>query len=70
MYRFKTDKYLELLDGRTAEWLARELGYSATTMSLKFNARKNVKKALALAIVKTLNNNYEVDYFFYYVEGE
>lgn len=70
MYKFKTDKYLELLDGRTAEWLARELGYSATTMSLIFNARKNVKKALALAIVKTLNNNYEVDYFFEYVEGE
>ena len=70
MYMFKKEKYLELLDGKTADWLARELGYTATTMSLIFNARKGVKKALALAIVKALNNNYEVDDFFEYIEGE
>lgn len=70
MYLFKTEKYLELLDGRTAEWLARELGYTPTTMSLIFNARKKVKKALAIAIVKALNNEYEVEDFFEYIEGE
>lgn len=70
MYLFKTEKYLELLDGRTAEWLARELGYTATSMSLIFNARKKVKKALAIAIVKALNNEYEVEDFFEYIEGE
>ena len=57
MYRFKTDKYLELLDGRTAEWLARELGYSATTMSLIFNARKNVKKGRNLFFFLILKIN-------------
>lgn len=70
MYIFKTDKYLELLNGKTADWLARELGYTATTMSLIFNARKSVKKALAIAIVKTLNDKYEVEDFFDYIEGE
>ena len=70
MYIFRTDKYLELLNGKTADWLARELGYSATTMSLIFNARKSVKKALALAIVKALDNDNEVEDFFEYVEGE
>lgn len=70
MYLFKTEKYLELLDGRTADWLANQLGYSATTLSLIFNARKTCKKALAIAIVKTLNNNYEVNDFFEYIEGE
>lgn len=70
MYIFKKEKYLELLNGKTADWLARELGYTATTMSLIFNARKSVKKAMAIAIVKTLDNNYEVDDFFEYIEGE
>lgn len=70
MYIFRTDKYLELLNGKTADWLARELGYSATTMSLIFNARKSVKKALAIAIVKALDNDNEVEDFFEYVEGE
>lgn len=70
MYVFKKEKYLELLNGKTAEWLARELGYTATTMSLIFNARKSVKKALAIAIVKTLDNNYEVEDFFEYRKGD
>lgn len=70
MYIFKKEKYLELLNGKTADWLARELGYTATTMSLIFNARKSVKKAMAIAIVKTLDNNYEVEDFFEYIEGE
>lgn len=70
MYIFKKDKYTELLDGRTVEWLSKQIGYSATTLYLIFNGHKNIKKALAIAIVKTLNNNYEVDDFFEYIEGE
>lgn len=71
MYQFKKEKYLELLDGRTADWLANQIGYTNTTLSLIFNGHKPCRKALAIAIVKTLNNDYEIDEFFNKVdEGE
>lgn len=64
MYKFRKDKYLELLDGRTVEWLSRQLGYSATTLYQLFNCHTTCKKAMALAIVKTFSNIYEVDDYF------
>lgn len=64
MYKFKIEKYAELLNGKTVEWLSKEIGYSATTLYLIFNEHKNCKKALAIAIVKTLDINNEVDEFF------
>lgn len=71
MYRFKKEKYLELLDGRTCEWLASKIGYTNVTLSYIFNGHKTCKYALALAIVKTMNNDYEIDDFFEKIdEGE
>lgn len=67
MCKFKTEKYVELLNGRTVEWLSKKVGYTATTLYLIFNGHKNCKKALAIAIVKTLNDKYEVEDFFEYV---
>lgn len=64
MYKFKIEKYIELLNGRTVEWLSNELGYSSTTFYLILNGHKNCKKALAFAIVKTLDINNEVDDYF------
>lgn len=64
MYIFKKDKYVELLNGKTVEWLSKELGYSATTLYLIFNGHKSCKKALAIAIVKTLDINNEVEEYF------
>lgn len=64
MYIFKKDKYIELLNGKTVEWLSKELGYSATTLYLIFNGHKSCKKALAIAIVKTLDINNEVEEYF------
>lgn len=64
MYKFKTDKYVEMLNGRTVEWLSKELGYTATTLYLIFNGHKNCKKALAIAIVKTLNDDYDIEDYF------
>lgn len=64
MYEFKKEKYLELLNGKTVEWLSSELGYTPTTFYLIFNGHKSCKKALAFAIVKTLDINNEIlDYF-------
>jgi hypothetical protein len=64
MYKFKIEKYIELLNGKTVEWLSKELGYSSTTLYLIFNGHKDCKKALAIAIVKTLDINNEVDEYF------
>ena len=60
MYKFKVELYDKLMYGRTLFWLADQLGYSHITLSLIFNGHKYVKKALALAIVKTIDNSYEV----------
>jgi hypothetical protein len=68
MYKFKKEKYVELLDGRTVEWLSTQVGYSTTTLYLVFNGHKTIKKALALGIIKTLNNNYEIEDFFELVD--
>ena len=64
LYKFKTERYKELLNGRSVEWLSQELGYNVTTLYLIFNGHKSCKKALAFAIVKALDINNEVgDYF-------
>ena len=70
MYKFKTEKYLELLDGRTVEWLAKQVGYTSVSLYYLFNGQRTCKKALAIAIVKTLNNKYKVEDFFDKIEGE
>lgn len=70
MYWFKKELYLEMLDGRTVEWLANQLGYSNVTLYNLLNGHKGCKKAMALAIVKTLNNSYQVEDYFDYKEGE
>ena len=70
MYKFKKEKYLDLLDGRTVEWLAKQIGYTNVSLYYLFNGQRTCKKALAIAIVKTLNNKYKVEDFFDYVEGE
>lgn len=70
MYKFNISKYKELLDGRTVRWLAKELGYGETVIYLILNGHKCCKKALAFAIVKTLNNDNLIEDYFYKVEGE
>lgn len=70
MYKFKTEKYLELLDGKTVEWLAKQLGYSNVSLYNLFNGHRTCKMAMALAIVKILNEKNEVEEFFDLIEGE
>lgn len=71
MWKFKKEKYNELLNGRSIQWLSKQLGYSSVTLSLILNCHKTCKKAIAIAIVKTLCNDNEIDdYFFKIEEGE
>lgn len=64
VYKFKKEKYIKLLNGRTVEWLSRQVGYSSTMLYLIFNGHKKCKKALAIAIVKILDNDNEIDEYF------
>ena len=68
MYKFKTDKYIELLDGRTVEWLSKELGYTNMSLYALFNGRRTCKKAMAIAICTVLGKSDINDYF--ELEGE
>ena len=70
MYYFKKDKYMEMLDGRTVEWLARQIGYNNMTLYAIFNGRRGCKRGLALGIVKTLNDDYRVDDYFYEIDNK
>lgn len=63
MYRFKKEKYDELMNGRMSLWLAEQLGYNVSTLSRIFNGRP-CKRALAIAIVKTMDSIRDVEYFF------
>lgn len=68
MYRFKKEKYYELLDGRKEIWLAEKLGYSIQMLSYIFNNKRDCRKMVAYAIVKALHPECEIDDFFEYIE--
>ena len=70
MYIFKKDKYMELLDGRTVEWLSKELGYTNMSLYALFNGRRTCKKAMAIAICSVLGKDNIDDYFELNIEGE
>lgn len=69
MYDFKTEKYIELLDGRTVEWLSKELGYSNMSLYALFNGRRHCKKALAIAICSILGKS-DINEYFIEIKGE
>lgn len=69
MYNFRVEKYIELLDGHTVEWLARQVGYTNMSLYALFNGRRSCKKALGLAICSVLNKEFD-DYFYLVSEGD
>lgn len=68
MYKFKIEKYKELLDGRSIEWLSENIKYNRVTLSNILNGKILCKKVVAIAIVKILNDDYNLDDFFEYIE--
>jgi len=70
MYIFKCEKYYELLDGRSIEWLSQETEYNRVTLSNILNGKIHCKKIIAYAIVKTFDINNNLEDFFYKEKGE
>lgn len=68
MYFFKKEKYKELLNGRSIEWLSTQTEYNRVTLSNILNGKIHCKKVIAIAIVKTLDINNSVEDFFEYKE--
>lgn len=64
MYRFKKEKYKELLNGKTVEWLAKEIGYTTVSLYNILNGHNTCKKPLAYMIVKVLDDKNEIEYYF------
>lgn len=64
MYSFLTEKYDEMLDGRSLQWLAEKIGYSRVSLYEILRGKKSCRKAVAIAIVKTLNKDYILEDFF------
>ena len=63
MYEFRKDKYIELLDGHTVEWLSKKTGYTNMSLYALFNGRRKCKAALAIAICSILGKENINDYF-------
>ena len=70
MYRFKKEKYTELLGEKTVVWLSKKLDYTVPMLYNIFNNNIDCRKVIAIAIVKTINSDFEVDDFFDYIEKE
>lgn len=70
LYRFKKEKYTELLGDKTVVWLSKQLDYTVPMLYNIFNNNINCRKIVALAIVKTMSNSYEIEDFFDYIERE
>lgn len=68
MYKFRIEKYVDLMGGRTVEWLSNEVGYTNMSLYALFNGRRVCKKALAIAICHVLDK--DLNDYFYVVEGE
>lgn len=70
MYRFKKEKYTDLLGEKTVVWLSKKLDYTVPMLYNIFNNNIDCRKIVALAIVKTIDNNYEIEDFFDYIERD
>lgn len=70
MYRFKKEKYTELLGEKTVVWLSKQLDYTVPMLYNIFNNNINCRFIIAFAIVKMVNIHYEVKDFFDYIEKE
>ena len=43
MYKFRIEKYVDLMGGRTVEWLSNEVGYTNMSLYALFNGRRACK---------------------------
>ena len=64
MYRFIIDKKEELLNGKTISWVAKNVGISRSYLTDVLNDKRTTTKMTAYCIVKSCNEDYEINQFF------
>lgn len=64
MYKFKNEKYKEIIEKYKINGIAEKIGITPTYLSLILNNKKDCKKTVAYCIVKAIDSNAEInDYF-------
>lgn len=64
MYKFKKNKYDEVIAKFKIKGLAETIGITSTYLSMVLNNKINCKKTVAYCITKALNSEAEIDQFF------
>ena len=64
MYEFKVEKKKELLKGKTITSLANEIGMSVYALIKILNGKVTTRKLTATYIIKILDGNTEIEYYF------
>lgn len=64
MYRFKREKYDEIISKFKIKGLADTIGVTNTYLSLILNGKNDCKKTVAYCISKAINNEAEIEDYF------
>lgn len=64
MYKFKKDKYNEVISKYKIKGLADTIGITSTYLSLVLNNKSDCKKTVAYCITKAIDNEAEIDDYF------
>jgi plasmid maintenance system antidote protein VapI len=65
MYKFKKDKYNEVISKYKIKGIAEKIGITSTYLSLILNNKNDCKKTVAYCITKAINSEAEIDDYFY-----
>ena len=64
MYKFKTEKYKEIIEKYKINGIAEKIGITPTYLSQILNNKKDCKKTVAYCIVKAIDSNAEINNYF------
>lgn len=64
MYKFKQERYEEIINKYKISYIAKIVGISRVYLSYILHNKKNCRKNVAYFITKTLDKNKEIEYYF------
>lgn len=64
MYKFKKDKYEEVINKYKIKGMAEKIGITATYLSLILNNKTECKKTVAYCISKAIDSEAEIEDYF------
>lgn len=64
MYKFKQEKYEEIINKYKLSYIADKVGITRIYLSYVIHNKYNCSKSVAYGITKAIDENKEIDYFF------